>query len=116
MSEDTGTYSSGHRSASDHRPSGHRPSSPPLVHFNGAISSEDRDRIERALQRVEKTLTLPRVPVEAGAAWVVVASAGLLIASRLGLKGAFTALSTGGLIAQLDASSASGATERARNH
>lgn len=88
---------------------GPSPSRPQLVHFNGAISSEDRDRIERALQRVEKMLALPQVPVDAGAAWIVVASFGLLIASRLGLNGAFTALSTGGLIAQLDALSASGA-------
>jgi hypothetical protein len=103
MSEDAGS------SPSSPRPSGSPLSGPHLVRFDGAISSEDRDRLARAFQRVEEALQFDPIPGWAGAAWIVTAhTAGLVIASRLGLEGVSTASSIDDLIAQLDALSAAG--------
>jgi hypothetical protein len=108
MSEDAGSYLPSPQ-PSNPRPSGSSLSGPQLVRFDGAISSEDRDRLEHTLQRVEEVLQLNPIPEWAGAAWIVTAhTAGLVIASRLGLDNVSTAPSIDELIVQLDALSAPG--------
>jgi hypothetical protein len=85
------------------------PSRPRLVHFEDTISSEDRDRLERALLRVEGALQLTPVPTQAGATWIITAPMPeWAFASRIGFDEVLRAPSIDALIARLDAMCATG--------